>query len=205
MPPTSHDSGAAAPPIAVFVSGSGRSLANLIERQRDGRLDANVSLVVASRECRGAAIARDAGIETIVHAPSITGTDVKHWLEHAGAKLAVLAGYLRLLPIPDVFADRVINIHPALLLPEGRDEFGGPGMHGRHVHEVVLRSGEPRSGCTVHYADAHYDTGNVILQRSCLIEPTDTPDSLAARVFELELEALPEAINRVLHEQELAR
>jgi phosphoribosylglycinamide formyltransferase-1 len=91
----------------------------------------------------------------------------------------------------------VINIHPALL-----PDFGGKGMHGRHVHEAVVdaaKRGEVReSGCTVHFADEAYDTGSVILQLRCPVEAGDTPDELAARVFELECEAYPEAIKMLI-------
>src|SRR5690606_6846153 len=90
----------------------------------------------------------------------------------------------------------VVNIHPALL-----PRHGGPGMYGDRVHAAVLAAGDPESGCTVHLADGVYDAGPIVLQKRCEVLPDDTPESLAARVFELELEAYPEAL-RVLFERE---
>jgi phosphoribosylglycinamide formyltransferase-1 len=100
-----------------------------------------------------------------------------------------MAGFLQLLPIPEDFRRRVINIHPALL-----PAFGGKGMYGRLVHEAVLATEATVSGCTVHFADNEYDHGPIILQRTVPVREDDTPDTLAARVFEQECEAYPEAI-----------
>ena len=88
-------------------------------------------------------------------------------------------------------AGRVINIHPSLL-----PAFGGKGFHGAHVHRAVLDRGCTISGCTVHLVDQVYDHGRILLQRAVPVLPDDTPDSLAARVFAAECEALPEVIAR---------
>ena len=106
--------------------------------------------------------------------------------------LVCLAGWLHLLKIPTDFKRRVLNIHPSLL-----PAFGGKGMYGRHVHEAVLASGAKESGCTVHYADDEYDTGPIIAQRRVPVLTGDTPETLAARVFEAECEAYPEGIKLV--------
>src|SRR5262249_13978637 len=105
------------------------------------------------------------------------------------AGLVCMAGFLQLVQIPDDFAGRVMNIHPALI-----PAFCGKGFHGRHVHEAVLASGVRGSGCTVHFADNEYDHGPIILQRVVPVLDDDTPEGLAARVFEEECEAYPEAI-----------
>jgi folate-dependent phosphoribosylglycinamide formyltransferase PurN len=104
-----------------------------------------------------------------------------------------MAGFLSLWTIPPDFHNRVMNIHPALL-----PKYGGKGMHGHHVHEAVLAAGETESGCTVHFADNSYDTGPIILQRKVPVLPNDTPDTLAARVFEQERIAYPEAVRRFI-------
>src|SRR5262249_35855104 len=106
-----------------------------------------------------------------------------------GTDVVTLAGFLKLLKIPHDFGGRVMNIHPALL-----PAFGGKGMYGHHVHQAVLESGARVSGCTVHFVDDHFDHGPIILQRQVPVLDDDTPDSLAARVFEQECEAYPEAI-----------
>jgi folate-dependent phosphoribosylglycinamide formyltransferase PurN len=97
-----------------------------------------------------------------------------------------MAGFLQLLRIPDDFAGRVMNIHPALL-----PAFGGTGMYGRRVHERVLASGVTFSGATVHYVDEEYDHGLIIAQWPVPVRPGDTPDALAARVLAVEHRLLP--------------
>jgi formyltetrahydrofolate-dependent phosphoribosylglycinamide formyltransferase len=107
----------------------------------------------------------------------------------ARAELVCLAGFLQLLPIPDDFGNRVLNIHPALI-----PAFCGKGFYGHRVHEAVLAYGAKVSGCTVHFADNQYDHGPIVLQRVVPVLDDDTADTLAARVFEQECEAYPEAI-----------
>ncbi len=183
--------------LAVLLSGSGRTLDNLRARIEDGTLPATIEVVIASKECPGARKARDAAIETHVH----TGAMDAKWLdsicEKHGIDLVVLAGYLRLVPITERLRGRVINIHPALL-----PDFGGRGMHGQAVHRAVLESAREgrvlESGCTVHFADERYDTGSTILQLRCPVRPDDTPEKLAARVFALECEAYPRALNLLI-------
>jgi folate-dependent phosphoribosylglycinamide formyltransferase PurN len=107
----------------------------------------------------------------------------------SGAELVCLAGWLNLLQVPAEMVGRVMNIHPALL-----PSFGGKGMYGKKVHQAVLDHGCKISGCTVHFVDNDYDSGPIVLQRTCPVRDTDTAESLAARVFEQEKLALPEAI-----------
>jgi folate-dependent phosphoribosylglycinamide formyltransferase PurN len=114
------------------------------------------------------------------------------------AEYLCLAGFLRLVP-PEVlahFQGRVLNIHPALL-----PRHGGKGMFGQHVHAAVLRAGETESGCTVHWVTEAYDEGAVILQLACPVDPADTPETLAARVLELEHRAYPQALFQVIRER----
>jgi phosphoribosylglycinamide formyltransferase-1 len=103
--------------------------------------------------------------------------------------LVCLAGFLQLISIPEDFQGRVMNIHPALI-----PAFCGKGFYGHHVHEAVLAYGVKITGCTVHFCDNQYDHGPIILQRAVPVLDDDTPDSLAARVFQQECEAYPEAI-----------
>ena len=185
------------PPIRllVCVSGGGTTLQNLVERVAAGQLAAEVVGVVASRAGIGAiARAEAAGLPLAVEARA--GRSVAEQsaaiFGHArarGADLVVLAGFLALVEIPDDYAGRVVNVHPSLI-----PAFSGRGYHGRHVHEAAVAWGVKLSGCTVHFVDATYDTGPIILQAPVPVLASDTPDSLAARVFEAECEALPEAI-----------
>jgi phosphoribosylglycinamide formyltransferase-1 len=114
-------------------------------------------------------------------------------IESFGGEVAVMAGYLRLLPIPVRWSGRVLNIHPSLL-----PAFGGQGFYGDRVHKAVLEAGVEETGCTVHYVDNQYDHGPILLQRRVPVRAGDTVESLAARVFDEEKIALPEALRRHL-------
>ncbi|MFG0273877.1 MAG: phosphoribosylglycinamide formyltransferase [Phycisphaerales bacterium] len=179
--------------LAACISGGGRTLLNLADRIDAGRLDAEIALVIASRECAGAARARERGLPVVVEPGDIPVERLGAMLREAKAEWVVLAGYLRLLPIPPGFEGRIVNIHPALL-----PSFGGRGMHGERVHRAVIDAGCKVSGCTVHLCDDRYDTGPIILQRACEVRDDDTPATLGARVFELETEALPDALSLLL-------
>jgi len=182
--------------LAVLLSGSGRSLQNLLDRIAAGRLDAQVRLVVSSRaDAYGLERARAAGVATAL----VESRRFRNFLKMSDAitleierqpvDLIVLAGFMCFYRIPDPFLGRTMNIHPALI-----PAFSGKGFYGHFVHEAVLRAGCKVTGCTVHFVDNEYDHGPIILQRTAPVLDDDTPDTLAARVFEQECEAYPEAI-----------
>jgi formyltetrahydrofolate-dependent phosphoribosylglycinamide formyltransferase len=182
--------------LAVLLSGGGTTLANLAAKIGAGELDAEVAIAISSnRKAYDKIAARELGIPTHLvarkdHADTEAFSEaIFRIVRDADVDLVCLAGFLSLLSIPDDFAYRVLNIHPALL-----PAFGGKGMYSHHVHEAVLAAGCKVSGCTVHFADQTYDTGPILVQRSCPVELGDTPDTLAARVFEQECLAYPEAI-----------
>jgi phosphoribosylglycinamide formyltransferase-1 len=182
--------------IAFLVSGSGTTLQNLLDLTAADKLDAQVSLVIGSRPNIGGILrAASAGIPHAVVNRSRHETLASFSREifarcaDAGAQLVCLAGWLSLLDLPEAYAGRVMNIHPALL-----PSFGGKGMYGRRVHQAVLDHGCKVSGCTVHFVDAQYDSGPIILQRACAVAEDDTAETLARRVFEEEKIAYPQAI-----------
>jgi phosphoribosylglycinamide formyltransferase 1 len=181
---------AKAPPrrrkIAVLVSGSGRSLKNLLEASRRGGAPFEVALVVASRDKIGAIDhARAFGVPC-----DVVGTsELTSRLDAAAPDLVVMAGFLKPWPIPTRWVGKTLNIHPSLL-----PLFGGKGFYGERVHAAVLESGMKVSGCTVHFVTENYDEGPIILQRTCEVKDDDDAHALAARVFAEELIALPEAI-----------
>jgi len=186
------------PRLAVMISGAGRTFINLADRIADHSLVASVCVVIASRECAGADEARARGIPVRVVPGRVPRATLARLLAEFGADFLVLAGYLKFVEVPPGFAGRVVNIHPSLL-----PAHGGEGMYGRRVHEAVLAAGETESGCTVHLVEGAYDTGPVLLQARCPVLPGDTPDTLAARVFDLELRAYPRAL-RLLFERAAA-
>lgn len=191
------------PRIAVAVSGTGRSLENLIARSAAGRLNAQVALTVADRrKIRALEVSTQAGIPfTVVRRRMFADPDafseaVFAEVERAECQLLVLAGYLKLLPVPKRWEGRVINIHPSLL-----PKHGGAGYFGDTVHQEVLEHGDKVSGCTVHYVDNQFDNGPHILQRKVEVHAGDSVRELANRVFAAECEALPEAIEIALSSQ----
>jgi formyltetrahydrofolate-dependent phosphoribosylglycinamide formyltransferase len=188
--------------LAVLLSGSGRTLENLLEWIAAGRLAATIEIVVSSRgDVRGVELARRASLP--VHVLPKSNTPLPIWsnaifnaCRAVDADLVVMAGFLNLVEIPRDFEGRVINIHPALL-----PAFGGKGCYGMHVHRAVLARGCAVSGCTVHFVDNEYDHGRILLQKTVPVLPDDTAESLAARVFAAECHALPEAITLIASRQ----
>jgi phosphoribosylglycinamide formyltransferase 1 len=187
-----------APPVrlAVLISGGGRTMLNLRELIKAGRLNAEISLVICSRsQIAGYEKAVGAGLNVKVvrkaDYPDVEAFSnaIARELDAAGVDLVVQAGWLCLWNIPQQYIWKVMNIHPALL-----PSFGGQGMWGHHVHEAVLAAGCKVSGCTVHFCTNEYDKGPIIVQRCCPVLPDDDADALAMRVFEQECIAYPEAI-----------
>ena len=182
--------------LAVLISGSGTTLQNLIDQISAGHMQARIPVVIGSRpDLAGLQRAVDAGLRTEVvdrrkyRSCAEFSCRVFELCADARVDLVCLAGWLCLLDLPGQFDGRVMNIHPALL-----PSFGGRGMCGRKVHEAVLAHGCKVSGCTVHFVDGAYDTGPIIVQRTCPVLEGDTPELLAHRVFEEEKIAYPEAI-----------
>ena len=188
--------------LGVLLSGGGRTLLNLLDEIRAGRLDAEVVCVMASRDCAGVSRAKEVGLDvTVVPYRDMPNTEaysarIVAFLDAARVDLVLQAGLLSFWRIPPRYEGRVMNIHPALL-----PMFGGKGMFGHHVHEAVLAQGCKVSGCTVHFVTNEYDSGPIILQRCVPVLEGDTPDDLATRVFEQECVAFPEAIRLFAQER----
>ena len=191
-----HDMPSSPLKIAALVSGSGTTLQNLLDVIAAGELDAEVSVLIGSKPgLKGLERAAAAKVMNFVVERAAFG-DVAEFskavfglIDDAGVDLVCCAGWLCLLDVPERYRGRILNIHPALL-----PSFGGKGMYGRRVHQAVIDHGCKISGCTVHFVDATYDTGPIVLQRACAVRDDDIAETLAARVFELERVAYPEAI-----------
>ena len=199
--------------LAVFVSGKGTNLLNIIKKHEEGFLKSEVGLVISNRDCEAVESSTRAGIQTKVADPKSFASEVEFGnsildaLKKSEVDFVVLAGFLKKVPevVVKNFENRVINIHPALL-----PSFGGKGMYGMKVHQAVIDAGCKVSGATVHIVDAEYDHGPIVLQRCVPVSGDDTPESLASKIHQLEYELLPEAIklfeeNRVKVEGRKAR
>ncbi len=176
--------------MAVLLSGSGRTLDNFHERIAAGTLQAEILVVISNvASALGLEKAKRYGYPAF-HATS--NDEINRILANYEVDLVALAGYLKLYVPPAHLRRSVLNIHPALI-----PSFCGAGFYGHHVHEAVKAKGCTVSGCTVHFANEHYDQGPIVLQRCVALEDSDTPDDIAARVFAVECEVFPEAINLV--------
>jgi formyltetrahydrofolate-dependent phosphoribosylglycinamide formyltransferase len=185
--------------IAVLISGGGTTLRNLIEKVDAGQVPVEIGLVVSSSPtARGLQFAHDKNISiAVIERKAFANQDAfsREIFDRCRAvdiQLVVMAGFLKRITIPPDFTNRVVNIHPALV-----PAFCGEGFYGHHVHEAVLTYGAKLSGCTVHFADNQYDHGPVIVQQAVPVLDDDTPDTLAARVFEAECKAYPEALRLI--------
>lgn len=183
--------------IVVLISGGGTTLRNLIAKIQSHQLDAHIDLVISSTpHAYGLEIAEEVDLPTAV----VPWHDLKNdaaasrrlfdLCREVHPHLVVCGGFLKKLIIPPDFENRVVNIHPSLI-----PDHCGQGFYGRRVHESVLARGDSVSGCTVHFVDNEYDHGPVILQQQVPVMAGDTPETLAARVFEAECELYPRALS----------
>ena len=183
--------------LAVLASGRGSNLQAIIEhfdnlaRERVAKV-----VLVASNRADSPALIRGAtaSIDIASFDAADDGTQLLELLRKFRVDLVVLAGYLKRIPplVIREYASRIINIHPALL-----PAFGGEGMYGARVHEAVIESGAKQSGVTVHLVDDEYDRGPIVAQWRVPVEPTDTAESLAARVLSVEHVVYPRIIEMV--------
>ena len=190
------------PRLAVLISGTGRTLANLIAKIETRALGAEIVAVVSSREgVRGIEIAHAAAIPSIVvnrrqfpddatFSRAIFGA-----LEPHRPDLIALAGFLKRLDVPAEWEGRILNIHPCLI-PESNA--AGRGFYGGRVHQAVIDSGATVTGATVHVVDNEYDHGPVVMKEELAVIPGETAADLADRVFALECDLYPRAIARYI-------
>src|SRR3954469_7131842 len=181
--------------VAVLASGGGSNLQAILEHLASlgNRAAAKVVVVASDRPQAGAlANARTAGVKAILLKDrDPESNEVLDLLTTHRVDLVALAGYLKLIPtsVVDRFADRMINVHPALL-----PKHGGPGMYGMRVHQAVLNAGEKISGPTVHLVTREYDSGPVLAQWPVGVLPDDDAPTLAARVLVAEHALYPRVL-----------
>ncbi len=183
--------------IAIFASGAGSNAARIIEHFKDHNT-ARIALVVCNKQGAGVlTIAKNAAVPVLMIEKSrfFDGDAYLPELKNARIDFIVLAGFLWKVPeaIVRSFPGKIVNIHPALL-----PKFGGKGMYGARVHEAVIAAGEKESGISIHFVNEVYDEGKTILQVACPVEPDDTPETLAARIHQLEHKHFPLVIEKLV-------
>jgi phosphoribosylglycinamide formyltransferase-1 len=185
--------------IAIFASGSGTNAQKIIEYFSSSK-DVVVDSLWSNNENAYALIrAEKLGVETITFDSDefYRSNDILDRLYDHRIDIIVLAGFLWLVPLNLTELFTVINIHPALL-----PKYGGKGMFGMNVHKTVLASKDKESGITIHQVNQDYDKGKIIFQATCPIIPGDTPETLAARIHELEHQHYPRVIEEILLKEE---
>jgi phosphoribosylglycinamide formyltransferase-1 len=187
--------------LAVLLSGTGSTLVNLDDHIKSGKLPATIAVVASSRKkVLGVQRATNRGIPTeIVTRKGFKKDGVFDEVAYSEAlanrlapyrpNLVVMAGFMTRLAAPVIDRYDVVNVHPALL-----PMFGGEGFYGHHVHEAVLNAGVKITGATVHFADAAYDRGPIIVQEAVPVAEDDTPETLADKVQAAERRIYPVAI-----------
>jgi phosphoribosylglycinamide formyltransferase-1 len=193
--PVSQDQGQELP-IAVLLSGTGRTLQNLLRSIEHDGLAVKIVAVGSDRAgARGLEHAIAAGIPTRVF-PRQSFQDrrerdreIFRWVQGHSARVLCLAGYLAWLDLSASEGLPVLNIHPALL-----PRFGGAGFYGDRVHAAVLEAGETRSGATVHIVNERYDEGAIVARIEVPVLPDDDVARLGARVFAAECLLYPKVL-----------
>lgn len=182
--------------IAVFVSGNGTNLQRIADFFQN---DDNVNIVcVVCNNPAAYAVQRAEKMNIpviMVDKKTLNDESFVKLLQDKGVDFIVLAGFLLLIPasLVNAYPNKIVNIHPALL-----PKYGGRGFYGEHVHEAVVAAHEPVSGITIHYVNEKYDSGDIIFQAQVPLADDETPDSLAAKIHQLEYEHFPVIIKSLI-------
>lgn len=188
--------------LAIFASGSGTNAENIAKTFASGNR-IRVSVVLTDRENAGVVERMKALDIPVIYFPGKVWkeepTTIVEALKPYDIDLVVLAGFMRKVadPLIEAYPDRMLNIHPSLL-----PAYGGKGMYGHHVHEAVIAAGEKQSGVTVHKVNSELDKGDIVMQGILDLEPDETPESLEAKIHEIEYELYPRAIVKTLRDLE---
>ena len=188
--------------LGILVSGRGSNMVAIMDACEQGRLAANIEVVISNNaEAPALVIARARGISTaclgsrIPPDPEMLDSVMLKTLSSSNVDLVLLAGYMKKIGPRTLAAykGRIINIHPSLL-----PRFGGKGMYGMNVHEAVIANGEKETGVTIHLVDAEYDKGAILAQEAIAVKPDDTAESIAARVLQIEHVLYTETIQKII-------
>ena len=179
--------------IAIFASGTGTNAQKIVATCQD-QDTIEVALIISNKPTAPVlAFAERAGIPTLLidRTYFYETKDILKKFATYSIDFVVLAGFLWLVPeyLIAAYPHRIINIHPALL-----PKYRGKGMYGMNVHRAVKAAGERETGITIHYVNKHYDEGAIIFQKSCTVDPGDTPEDIAHKVQKLEHEHYPRLV-----------
>lgn len=184
--------------IAIFASGSGSNAEN-IAKYFINHHHIKVSIIISNnQDAYVHERAKTLGIKSVTFSKQDFSEpdNIIPLLEEYAIDYIVLAGFLLKIPqkLIELYPDKIINIHPALL-----PKYGGKGMYGDRVHRAVVEAQEKESGITIHYVNENYDEGNIIFQAKCNVLPEDTPQDVALKVHDLEYQHFPKIIESVIN------
>ena len=180
--------------IAIFASGSGTNAEAIIKYFKDHPL-IKIELVLTNNP--NALVlerAKKFAVPTkIFNREEFSSDEVVKWLREYGITHVVLAGFLWLIPtsLLKSYPNEIINIHPALL-----PKFGGKGMYGMKIHELIRSLNETETGITIHLINEKYDEGPILYQGRCQVASTDTPKDIANKVHQMEYANYPLVIEQ---------
>ncbi|MBP4137367.1 phosphoribosylglycinamide formyltransferase [Flavobacterium geliluteum] len=184
--------------IVVFASGSGTNAENIIQYFKKNKIAKVVSVFTNNAAAKVIERAKNHQVPTEIFSKNeLLDRNVLQKIQKIAPDLIVLAGFLLKFPdnIIEKYPNKIINIHPALL-----PNYGGKGMYGMHIHRAVVDNKEKETGISIHFVNEHYDEGAIIFQKSVALESTDTAETVAEKIHELEQKYFPEIISRLLEE-----
>ncbi|WP_456422876.1 phosphoribosylglycinamide formyltransferase [Lutibacter sp.] len=184
--------------IAILASGEGTNAENIIKYFKNSSL-ISVTLVLSNKkEAKVLEKAKRLGVaSSYFDRNSFINTNKVITILKEQADYIILAGFLWKIPLEiiEVFPNKILNIHPALL-----PKYGGKGMYGMHVHDAVVKNREKESGITIHYVNENYDEGAIIFQKSVEVLVCDSAADVARKIHVLEQENFPRVIEKVILE-----
>ncbi len=184
--------------IVVFASGSGSNAENIIKHFKETKIAKVVSVFTNNPNAKVIERAKNHQIPVEIFAKTeLLERNLLQKIQEIDPDLIVLAGFLLKFPenIIELYPNKIINIHPALL-----PSYGGKGMYGMHIHRAIVNNKEKETGISIHYVNEHYDEGGIIFQKNVALTEEDTPETVAEKIHELEQKYFPEIIQAVLED-----
>ena len=186
--------------IVVFASGSGSNAENIIKHFKETKIAKVVSVFTNNPNAKVIERAKNHQIPVEIFSKNeLLGRNIVQKIQEIDPDLIVLAGFLLKFPenIIELYPNKIINIHPALL-----PNYGGKGMYGIHIHRAIVNNKEKETGISIHYVNEHYDEGGIIFQKNVALTEEDTPETVAEKIHELEQKYFPEIIQTILEDSE---
>lgn len=182
--------------IILFASGSGTNVENIITYFKNKTENIAFLVFVNNPEAKVIEKATKNQVPVVIfNRIMLNDGTVQKSMQDFKPDLIVLAGFLWKFPevLVDIFENKIINIHPALL-----PKYGGKGMYGQFVHQAVLDNKERETGITIHFVNANYDEGGIIFQATTPVDQTMSVEQIAQAVQQLEYKHFPEVIESLI-------